>query len=153
MDTEVSLSESRNGSTRFRILNKRPSQGDSRVDGRLTKTQGTPRPEKIWPEVRSSMSDILGARHKTIIPDFPPGEIEDVDATIQNASVKLDIPAEPATPCVARRMGPQGRRPTGNGEPARVPNLRVCKHLCGWGGTERGKGEVTSGRGTVKSAR
>ena len=30
---------------------------------------------------------------------------------------------------MAREMGPQGRSPTGGGGLARVPNLRVCKHL------------------------
>ena len=49
--------------------------------------------------------------------------------------------------------GPQGRRPTGGGELARVPNLRVCKHLYAsrWH-TQGGKDELTSCRGTVQSA-
>ena len=33
--------------------------------------------------------------------------------------------------------GPQGMRKTGGGGLARVPNLRVCKHLCSGGGTRR----------------
>ena len=48
------------------------------------------------------------------------------------------------------RWGSQGRRPTGGGGLARVPNLRVCKHLyasrCH---TQEGKDELTSCRGTV----
>ena len=32
---------------------------------------------------------------------------------------------------------PQGISKTGGGGPARVPNLRVCKHLTMWGGTRR----------------
>ena len=36
--------------------------------------------------------------------------------------------------------GPQGRSATGGGGLARVPNLRVCKHLCNRGGTRRGEG-------------
>ena len=39
------------GPTRFRILNKRPHQGYSWVDGRLTKTPVTSRPQAIWPDV------------------------------------------------------------------------------------------------------
>ena len=33
--------------------------------------------------------------------------------------------------------GPQGRPITGGGGLARVPNLRVCRHLCATGGTRR----------------
>ena len=46
--------------------------------------------------------------------------------------------------------GPQGRRATGGGGLARVPNLRVCYHLLeeGWH-TQGGKDELTSCRGTV----
>ena len=46
---------------------------------------------------------------------------------------------------------PQGRRTTGGGGLARVPNLRVCEHpFTSWGGTRRrGKDELTSCRGTV----
>ena len=35
--------------------------------------------------------------------------------------------------------GREGRPITGGGGLARVPNLRVCKHLCTWGGTRRGR--------------
>ena len=55
-DGKRTLSESWSAAPRFRILNKGPPQGDSRVDGRLTKTQVTSRPEMIRPEVLSSMS-------------------------------------------------------------------------------------------------
>ena len=46
--------------------------------------------------------------------------------------------------------GPQGRAETGGGGLARVPNLRVCKHLLteGWH-TQVEKDELTSCRGTV----
>ena len=46
--------------------------------------------------------------------------------------------------------GPQGRRPTGGGGLARVPNLRVCKHLYAsrWH-TQGEMDELTSCRGTV----
>ena len=44
------------GSTRIRILHKRPHQGCASVDGGLTKTQVTSRPETIWPVMCSSMS-------------------------------------------------------------------------------------------------
>ena len=37
------------------------------------------------------------------------------------------------------RWGPQGMTTTGGGGLARVPNLRVCKHLWSWGGTRRGR--------------
>ena len=51
---------------------------------------------------------------------------------------------------MARGMGSQGRSRTGGGGLARVPNLRVCKHLCDlvWHTQER-KDELTSCRGTV----
>ena len=46
--------------------------------------------------------------------------------------------------------GPQGRRPTGGGGLARVPNLRVCKHLHGSRWHTQGRNdELTSCRGTV----
>ena len=46
--------------------------------------------------------------------------------------------------------GPQGRPVTGGRGLARVPNLRVCKHLCCWvWHTQGGKDELTSCRGTV----
>ena len=51
------------------------------------------------------------------------------------------------------RWGPQGRSTTGGGGLARVPNLRVCKHLFPWGWHMQGrKDELTSCRGTVWSA-
>ena len=45
---------------------------------------------------------------------------------------------------------PQGMFTTGGGGLARVPNLRVCEHLCvmGWH-SQGGKDELTSCRGTV----
>ena len=48
-DVEFSL-KSLSGSTRFRILNKRPVQGCSRVDLRMTKTQVISRPE-VWSSI------------------------------------------------------------------------------------------------------
>ena len=48
--------ESWSRSTRFRIVNNRPLQGYWWVDGRLTETQVTSRPETICPEVWSSVS-------------------------------------------------------------------------------------------------
>ena len=50
--------------TRFRTLNKRPHQGCSWVDGVLTITQVTSRPETIWPEVWSSMSNCAQKKAK-----------------------------------------------------------------------------------------
>ena len=52
---------------------------------------------------------------------------------------------------MARGMGvPKAGLPTGDGGLARVPNLRVCKHLCIAGGTRRqGEEELTSCRGAV----
>ena len=49
--------------------------------------------------------------------------------------------------------GPQGMFTTGGGGLARVPNQRVCEHLCvmGWH-TQGEKDELTSCRGTVLSA-
>ena len=40
---------------------------------------------------------------------------------------------------MARGWGLQGRPKTGGGGLARVPNLRVCKHLVLGGGTRRGR--------------
>ena len=48
------------------------------------------------------------------------------------------------------RWGPQGRRSTGGGGLARVPNLRVCKHQ-DWRVAHAGGEELTSCRGTVQS--
>ena len=59
----------------------------------------------------------------------------------------VEIPTLPINQCYSLhilypkgglgRWGHQGRSLTGGGGPARVPNLRVCKHLFGWGGTRR----------------
>ena len=54
MDANETLSENWSGSTRFRILNKRPPK--SWVGTPLTNTQVTSRLDTIWPEVWSSMS-------------------------------------------------------------------------------------------------
>ena len=48
-----------------------------------------------------------------------------------------------------RGWGHQGMGSTGGGGPARVPNLRVCKHFGPEWHTQGRKGEVTSCRGTV----
>ena len=48
--------------------------------------------------------------------------------------------------------GPQGRRATGGGGLARVPNLRVCYHLGCWGGTCRG-GRMNEHPAVVTSSR
>ena len=40
---------------------------------------------------------------------------------------------------LARWMGPQGRTTTGGGGPARVPNVRVCKHPCTSGVAHAGR--------------
>ena len=90
------------GFTRFRILNKRPHQGHPWVDGRLTKTQVTSRPEMIWPDVWSSMSKcaqkkamhhwdmdkskIQIACHKKKVHDILPDEI---DVIVQVRSLRF----------------------------------------------------------------
>ena len=51
IDADGATSENWTGSTRFRILNKRPFEGYSWVGGRLTKTQVTSRRETISSEV------------------------------------------------------------------------------------------------------
>ena len=48
--------------------------------------------------------------------------------------------------------GPQGRSSTGGGGLARVPNLRVCKHLWKRGGTRRG-GRANQRPAVVPSSR
>ena len=65
VDDLWNIDESWSGSTRFRILNKRPHQGYSRVDERLTKTQVTSRPETIWPGVLSSILKMCSKRKQS----------------------------------------------------------------------------------------
>ena len=93
------LSERPSVSTRFRILNKRPPQGCSWVDGRLTKTKVTSRPGTISLEVWSSVSKCAqkkakrqcgidkpyfqAARQKMKIHDILLHEVEEVDAIIR----------------------------------------------------------------------
>ena len=57
IDEHRSLFENWSGPARFRILNWRPFQSNSWVDGRLNKTQVTSRPGTSWPEVWSSVSE------------------------------------------------------------------------------------------------
>ena len=65
---------------------------------------------------------------------------------VQELLSRLSVTPEKFTGRMAREMGLQGRSVTGGGGLARVPNLRVCKHL------PVRKDELTSCRGTVWSA-
>ena len=60
--------------TRFRILTMRPLQGYSWVDGRLTKTEVTSRPESIWLEVWPSMSKCAQKESKAAMATCTPEE-------------------------------------------------------------------------------
>ena len=89
------------------------------VDGTSTKTQLTSRPETIRSEVWSSMSkcaqkkakqqwdfakpQVQAARQMRTILDIVPDEVEQIDAIIPNARKKLEIPVDPAMPCVPPR--------------------------------------------------
>ena len=98
-------SEMWNGSSRFRIHNKRPPKGYSGLGGLLTKTQSTWRLETIWPEVWSSVSHgahkkakqqwdtekpkLQAAGQTRDIMIFLPGEVEDFDVLFRSARKKL----------------------------------------------------------------
>ena len=106
IDEHGILSESWNGPTRFRIINIRPRQGYSWVDGRWTKNPVTSRPETIWPEVCPSLSkcaqkeakqqwemeerQIQVAHQKRKIHDIPLQEVEEFDAIVRNARKTRD---------------------------------------------------------------
>ena len=92
----------------------------------------------------------------------PQGEWDRVAELMMMEFSESGHPVFPATSPLSRgtlkkqrwwpgRWGPQGTPPTGGGGPARVPNLRVCKHLLcfGCGTRTGGKDELTSCRGTV----
>ena len=116
------------GSTRFRILSRRPPQGCSWVDGRLTNTQVTSRPDTIQQEALLSMSEcaekkamqqwviekpkIQAARQKRKIHVVLPDEVEEFDAIVQNAREKLEIPVGPAMPRVTQVRIPTAKTPT-----------------------------------------
>ena len=97
-------------------------------NGRWTKTQVTPRPETIKPEVGSSMSkcaqkkaeqrwhieesNIRAARQKRKMFDIPPNEMQNIDAIIPNARKKLQMPVETAMPCVTQACISTAKTPT-----------------------------------------
>ena len=127
-DGKRTLSESWSGAPRFRILNKGPPQGDSWVDGRLTKTQVTSRPEMIGPEVWSSMSKcaqkkakqqrdiekpkIQASRPTRKIHDSPPDDVEQINAIIQSAKKEAGDSSGTSKPCDTQVRIPTAKTPT-----------------------------------------
>ena len=93
------------------------------VDGRLTKTQVTPRPETIWPEVWTSMSKcvqkkakeqwdtvkpkIQAARQKRTLTTFIPDEVEELRLKEDGNSSGTS-----AMPCGTRLRIPAAKTPT-----------------------------------------
>ena len=104
------LSASWSGSTRFRILGKRPPKVHLWVDSRPTQNQVTSRLGEVWPEVFSLLSKGAQKESKAAVGqekitssttsenhDIPPDEVEEQDAIVRNARAKLEMPVEPAT--------------------------------------------------------
>ena len=64
IDGDKSLSEPWIGVTRFESLNKDPPEGHTWVHGKLTKKPVTTRPEHMWPEDWSRMSNVFSAQSR-----------------------------------------------------------------------------------------
>ena len=83
---------------------------------------------------------------------FPGFNTLQLSQEVKSVLLRLDETPENFTGRMASGWGPQGRSLTGGGGLARVPNLRVCKHLPVRVAPQGEKDELTSCRGTVQSA-
>ena len=64
VDGERELSDARTGFTRFILLNERPPDGYTWSGRRLTRKQANSRPEDIWPDMWTRMSDAAKKKAK-----------------------------------------------------------------------------------------
>ena len=109
-----SLSDSWKGFTKFTLLKEKPTKGKVWSGWRLTKIQGTTRPEKVWPQVWTKIGKAARKREKQewaiekpkldnarrlrVIYFIDPEDGEYKD-TIKNASKTLEVPLDAAMPC------------------------------------------------------
>ena len=99
------LSESLTGSTRIRILNKRPLQVESWMDGRLTETNSYRNQKRFGQNCGPQCPE--RKLHEMLL-----HEVEEFDATVQNAKKKLEVPVERAMPYVKQIRIPTANAPT-----------------------------------------
>ena len=114
VDKDREMSDAWTGSTRFVLLNERPPDGYTWSDGRLTRKQTTSRPDNVWPDMWTHMSDaskrkakqkcvtekpkLDNARQLRSIFFIEPDD-EFFKHTMKNARGKLEIPMPAAMPC------------------------------------------------------
>ena len=172
VDSNRSLSDSLKGFTKFTLLEEKPLKGYIWSVERLTKVQTTTRPDYVWPGVWTKIGKAAQnrekhkwAREKPKLDNagrlrgiyFIDPDDQDYKETLKHVRRKLEILWQ--QPCRARgklKLAPRRWRggwgfqgtPSTSGGPARVPNLRVCKHPCDVLSWYRLVGVVSTSSGT-----
>ena len=111
----VNISEKWTGTTRFQILRTRLPEGLRRVNGRPTKIQKTTRPDSIWPEAwtrlsqnqRDKRNGRMGTRRCQTASSTPQrrnlrGIDRDYFKVIADARLKLEKDTALALPCIVK---------------------------------------------------
>ena len=129
VDGERELSDAWTDFTRFILLNERPPEGYTWCGERLTRKQTTSRPDNIWPDMWTHMSDAAKkkAKQRWAIENpkldnarqlrgrflIEPND-EEFKLTIKAARRKLEVPMPAATPCkIPIKSSGQTHRDTG----------------------------------------
>ena len=68
--------------------------------------------KKAQPQRDIEKPKIQAARQKRNIHDISPDEVEEFDVFIQDTTMNLEIPVEPAVPCVSRTRIPTAKAQT-----------------------------------------
>ena len=96
------------------------SEVSSKVKARgVTELTSLPK-AKVSPVIR---------RRPSLFPDRNSSTAMWKTARPNTSSLYKQLPTETMSSSWSGRWGPQGRRTTGGGGPARVPNLRACQHF------------------------
>ena len=114
VDGERELSDAWTGFTRFVLLNESHMMDTHGLDVRLARKQTTSRPDDVWPDMRTRMSDVAkknakqrwaiekpkldNARQMRGIFFIAPNDAE-FKVTIKAARRKLEVPMPAAMPC------------------------------------------------------
>ena len=123
IDGSRDLSDSWTGFTQFTLLEEKPPDGYMWSGERLTKRQGTSRPEHLWPElwIKLGINAKLKERQKWSNEKpkldnarrlrgiyFIGPEDKEFEETIKNARKKLETPMAPAMPCKTSKKSKHG---------------------------------------------
>ena len=133
------LSDSWTRFTKFLLFERKPSKGFMCGGKRLAKIEGTTRPDCVWPDMVSGMSE-AGMVHwraearkcskserNFFFIDRAAGKHEEA---IKNARKKLEIPKEAAMPCKLRtKQRPNKSRETDD-ETKSCNTIQQTKHAC-----------------------